>query len=141
MAKNLVLWLVIAAVLFSVFQSFGGHDTKDDLSYSQFVQEVQADKVSQVAVDGLMIRGIRSDSSTFSVVRPEIYDIALMDDLLKHNVVVKGTEPRRASLWEQLLVASFPILLFIGVFVFFMRQMQGGAGGRGGPKKRKKRRE
>lgn len=131
--KNLVLWLVIAAILFSVFQNFNGSEAKNELSYSQFVQEVQADKVTQVTVDGLMIRGQRTDNSYFTVVRPEIYDPKLIDDLLAHNVVVKGTEPHRASLWEQLLVASFPILLFIGVFMFFMRQMQGGPGGRGGP--------
>ncbi|HEY6528699.1 MAG TPA: ATP-dependent zinc metalloprotease FtsH [Cellvibrionaceae bacterium] len=133
MAKNLVLWLVIAAVLFSVFQNFGGRDTKDEITYSQFVQEVQADRISEVRVDGQMIIARRSDNSTYTVVRPDLTDDKLMDDLLTHKVTVKGTEPHRASLWEQLLVASFPILLFIGVFVFFMRQMQGGAGGRGGP--------
>jgi cell division protease FtsH len=133
MAKNLVLWLVIAAVLFSVFQNFGSRETKDELSYSQFVQEVQAERVSEVKVDGLIITGRRTDNTSFTVVRPELFDDKLVDDLLAHKVVIKGTEPHRASLWEQLLVASFPILLFIGVFVFFMRQMQGGAGGRGGP--------
>ncbi|RYZ78879.1 MAG: AAA family ATPase, partial [Proteobacteria bacterium] len=133
MAKNLVLWLVIAAVLFSVFQNFGGREAKDEITYSQFVQEVQADRISEVRVDGQMIIARRSDNSTYTVVRPDLTDDKLMDDLLTHKVTVKGTEPHRASLWEQLLVASFPILLFIGVFVFFMRQMQGGAGGRGGP--------
>lgn len=133
MAKNLVLWLVIAAVLFSVFQNFGGRDNKDELTYSQFVQEVQTDRIAEVRVDGQMIIARRTDNSTYTVVRPDLTDDKLMDDLLAHKVTVKGTEPHRASLWEQLLVASFPILLFIGVFVFFMRQMQGGAGGRGGP--------
>lgn len=133
MAKNLVLWLVIAAVLFSVFQNFGGRDTRDELTYSQFVQEVQADRISEVQVDGQLIIARRTDNSKVTVVRPDLADDKLMDDLLAHKVAVKGTEPHRASLWEQLLVASFPILLFIGVFIFFMRQMQGGSGGRGGP--------
>lgn len=133
MAKNLVLWLVIAAVLFTVFQNFKEHDPRDELSYSQFVEAYQADRVSQVVIDDTHIRGQRNDNSSFVVVRPQIMDLNLMDDLLKHDVQVKGELPRTPSLWEQLLVASFPILLFIAVFIFFMRQMQGGAGGRGGP--------
>ena len=133
MAKNLVLWLVIAAVLFTVFQNFKQHDPREEMTYSQFVELYQADQVQQVIIDDSHIRGLRADSTTFTVVRPPVMDLNLMDDLLKHNVQIKGELPRSASLWEQLLVASFPILLFIAVFIFFMRQMQGGAGGRGGP--------
>src|SRR5690606_4939546 len=55
------------------------------------------------------------------------------DELLNNGVEIKGTKPDKSSIWQQLLVASFPILLFIAVFIFFMRQMQGGAGGKGGP--------
>ncbi len=133
MAKNLVLWLVIAAVLFTVFQNFKEHDPQDEMTYSQFVSAYQSDEVRQVVIDDTHIRGVRNDNSTFVVVRPQLWDLNLMDDLLKHDVQVKGELPHRPSLWEQLLVASFPILLFIAVFVFFMRQMQGGSSGRGGP--------
>ena len=72
MAKNLVLWLVIAAVLFSVFQNFGGRDNKDELTYSQFVQEVQTDRIAEVRVDGQMIIARRTDNSTYTVVRPTL---------------------------------------------------------------------
>ncbi len=133
MAKNLVLWLVIAAVLFTVFENFKDHEPKGELTYSQFVYAVQDNQVREVVIDDTHIRGTRIDNTPFVVVRPQLWDEKLVDDLLAHNVVIKGSEPHSPSLWEQLLVASFPILLFIAVFIFFMRQMQGGAGGRGGP--------
>lgn len=133
MAKNLVLWLVIAAVLFTVFQNFNDTSPRDEMTYSEFMQDVLDDRVREVTIDGQMIRGIRMDNTTFLVVKPEVIDLKLMDTLLDHRVEVKGSLPEKSSLWEQLLVASFPILLFIAVFIFFMRQMQGGAGGRGGP--------
>lgn len=133
MAKNLVLWLVIAAVLFTVFQNFNDPAPRDELNYSEFMQDVLDDRVREVTIDGQLIRGVREDNTTFVVVKPEVVDLKLMDTLLDHRVAVKGSLPEKSSLWEQLLVASFPILLFIAVFIFFMRQMQGGAGGRGGP--------
>jgi cell division protease FtsH len=133
MVKNLVLWLVIAAVLLAVFQNFNPKVSQEPLTYSEFVKEIQADKVREVTVDGLIILGVRNDNSRFEAVRPQIADDRLMDDLLNHNVEVKGRKPEQPSLWQQLLVASFPILLIIVVFMFFMRQMQGGVGGKGGP--------
>ncbi len=133
MAKNLVLWLVIAAVLFSVFQNFNSQEPQRELTYSQFVNEVQEDRVTSVTIDGQMIQGERVDGTTFTVVRPQLQDDKLVDELLNNGVEIKGTKPDKSSIWQQLLVASFPILLFIAVFIFFMRQMQGGAGGKGGP--------
>ncbi|SMF00710.1 membrane protease FtsH catalytic subunit [Alteromonadaceae bacterium Bs31] len=133
MAKNLVLWLVIAAVLFTVFQNFNESSPHDEISYSEFMNEVVDQRVSEVAIEGRLIRGLRGDSSSFVVIIPEVLDMKFMDTLLDNNVDVKGVPPEKTNLWEQLLVASFPILLFIAVFIFFMRQMQGGAGGRGGP--------
>ncbi len=133
MAKNLLLWLVIAVVLLAVFQNFSPQASQESLTYTEFVNEVQTDQVKEVTVDGLIISGTRHDNSSFEAVRPQIADDRLMDDLLNHNVEVKGRKPEQASLWQQLLVASFPILLIIVVFMFFMRQMQGGAGGKGGP--------
>ena len=133
MAKNLVLWLVIAAVLFSVFQNFNSQEPQRELTYSEFVHEVQDDRVKSVTIDGQMIHGTRADGSGFTVVRPQLQDERLVDELLNSGVEIRGTKPDKSSIWQQLLVASFPILLFIAVFVFFMRQMQGGAGGKGGP--------
>ncbi|VUD41066.1 ATP-dependent zinc metalloprotease FtsH [Thalassocella blandensis] len=133
MAKNLVLWLVIAVVLFSVFQNFSDTSPRDELTYTEFVHQVQDGRVKQVYVDGRIIRGSTENGASFTVVKPDIPDLNLVDDLLENNVEIVGAKPEQTSLWQQLLVASFPILLFIAVFIFFMRQMQGGAGGRGGP--------
>ncbi len=133
MAKNLILWLVIAVVLFSVFQNFSETRPRDDMSYSDFIHEVKDGRVREVEIDGIYIRGLRDDGNTFTVVKPPVPDLALMDDLIENDVQVVGAKPEETSLWQQLLVASFPILLFIAVFIFFMRQMQGGGGGRGGP--------
>jgi len=131
MAKNLVLWLIIAAVLLMVFQNFSPTTTGQQVNYSQFVQMVQQGQVQQVTIDGLEIQGTRDDGSRFQTIRPQVADNKLMDDLLTNNVEVIGKEPERQSLWTQLLVAAFPILIIIALFVFFMRQMQGGGGGKG----------
>jgi cell division protease FtsH len=133
MAKNLLLWLVIAAVLLSVFNNFSMQGATEQVGYSEFIQEVQNDRVRKVVVDGLTINAERFDGSSFETIRPMVEDPKLMDDLLTHNVTVEGRKPEQQSVWTQLLVASFPILIIIAVFMFFMRQMQGGGGGRGGP--------
>lgn len=133
MAKNLLLWLVIAAVLLSIFNNFSMQTPTDRMVYSEFIQEIQRDQVRKVTIDGLTIHGERYDGSRFETTRPMVEDPKLMDDLLTHEVEVEGREPEQQSVWTQLLVASFPILIIIAVFMFFMRQMQGGAGGRGGP--------
>ena len=134
MAKNLLLWVVIAAVLLTVFNNFSVQSPTEQLNYSQFITEVQNERVRKVVIDGLVISGERNDNSRFESVRPPLDDPKLIDDLLQHNVVVEGSKPERQSLWTQLLVASFPILIILAIFMFFMRQMQGGAGGgKGGP--------
>lgn len=133
MAKNLVLWLVIAAVLLMVFQNFKPQSRDESLSYSAFVQDVQAGQVKSVVVDGLVITGQKNDGTHFKTVQPQIIDNELTNELVRSHVQFVGREPESASIWKQLLVASFPILIIIAVFMFFMRQMQGGAGGRSGP--------
>ena len=133
MAKNMLLWLAIAAVLLSVFNNFNIQGQNEQVGYSAFIQEVQNDRLSKVVVDGLSISAERKDGSSFETIRPMVEDPKLMDDLLTHNVVVEGKQPEQQSVWTQLLVASFPILIILAVFMFFMRQMQGGGGGRGGP--------
>jgi cell division protease FtsH len=133
MAKNLIVWLVLAAILLSVFNSFTPQPVDNEVVYSDFVVEVQNERVSSVAIDGLIIEGVRRDGTNFKTVRPNVQDPGLMDDLLNHNVKVIGKEPETPSLISQLLLAAFPILLILAIFVFFMRQMQGGGGGKGGP--------
>ncbi|MGL6000121.1 MAG: ATP-dependent zinc metalloprotease FtsH, partial [Pseudomonas proteolytica] len=131
--KNLILWLIIAAVLVTVMNNFSSPNEPQTLNYSDFIQQVKDGKVERVAVDGYVITGKRNDGDTFKTIRPAIQDNGLIGDLVDNKVVVEGKQPEQQSIWTQLLVASFPILVIIAVFMFFMRQMQGGAGGKGGP--------
>ena len=133
MGKNLLLWLIIAAVLLTVFQNFNIRPENEEIDYSAFLEMVNQNQVRTVEVDGLTIRGERSDGRPFETIQPQITDSALIGDMIDRNVDFKGKRPEQQSIWTQLLVASFPILVIIAVFMFFMRQMQGGAGGKGGP--------
>ena len=133
MGKNLLLWLIIAAVLLTVFQNFNVRPENEEIDYSAFLEMVDQNQVRTVEVDGLTIRGERSDGRAFETIQPQITDSALIGDMIDRNVDFKGKRPEQQSIWTQLLVASFPILVIIAVFMFFMRQMQGGAGGKGGP--------
>jgi cell division protease FtsH len=133
MGRNLLLWLVIAAVLLTVFNTFNASESSDEIEYSTFLDMVRQNQVKDVTVDGLTIYVERHDGRTFETVQPQVMDPVLFDEMQDHNVTFKGRKPEQQSIWTQLLVASFPILVIIAVFMFFMRQMQGGSGGRGGP--------
>ncbi len=133
MAKNLILWLIIAAVLLTVFNNFSVDSSPLRMNYTDFIEEVQRDQVRKVVVDGYVISGERIDGSRFETIRPAVQDPKLMDDLIRHQVTVEGRQPEQQSVWSRLLVASFPILIILAIFFFFMRQMQGGGGGGKGP--------
>ncbi|MFL2849149.1 MAG: ATP-dependent zinc metalloprotease FtsH [Pseudohongiellaceae bacterium] len=134
MAKNLILWMIIAGVLLTVFNNINQETRDDSINYSQFIREVQQGRVEQVQLAGINITGTRTDESRFRTVLPMIGDDELINELLENDVVINAVEPEQQSIWTQLLVASFPILIIIALFFFFMRQMQGGgAGGKGGP--------
>jgi cell division protease FtsH len=133
MLKNILLWLVIAAVLLTVFKNFNTTTETSRMTYSSFVNSVQDGNIARVIIDGYTISGSDKNGVPFETVRPAAADPKIMDDLLSNNVVVEGRMPEQQSIWTQLLVASFPILLILAIFMFFMRQMQGGGGGKGGP--------
>ena len=133
MGKNLLLWLIIAAVLLTVFNNFDLRPAPRVMVYSEFIEQIRADRIDRVSIDDLIITGLTKSGEEFRVVRPNMQDPKLLDDLFNHGVAFEGKEPERESIWMQLLVASFPILVIIAVFMLFMRQMQGGIGGRGGP--------
>ncbi|WP_034839634.1 ATP-dependent zinc metalloprotease FtsH [Endozoicomonas numazuensis] len=135
MAKNLILWVIIALVLLTVFKNFDGmQSSTQKLSYSDFVSAVENRQVSKVMIDGFTITGLMSSSERFETnLPPAVPDNQLMDELLRANVQIESKPIEKQSIWTQLLVASFPILVILAVFMFFMRQMQGGGGGRGGP--------
>lgn len=131
MVKNLFLWLIIAIVLVSVFSNFGPrHSTAEKLSYSEFLKEVDQGAVNSVTIeDNKVIKGITKNNHRFVTYMP-MPDDALLGELLKSKVNVSGQEKQQESFLLHLFVNWFPMLLLIGVWVFFMRQMQGG-GGRG----------
>ncbi|WP_079253855.1 ATP-dependent zinc metalloprotease FtsH [Endozoicomonas arenosclerae] len=135
MAKNLILWVIIALVLLTVFKNFDGmQSSTQKLSYSDFVSAVENRQVSKVEIDGFTIKGLMNSSERFETnLPPAVPDNQLMDELLRANVQIESKPIEKQSIWTQLLVASFPILVILAVFMFFMRQMQGGGGGRGGP--------
>ena len=127
-AKNILLWVVIAAVLLSLFNNFGRRSSSDSsISYSNFISAVNQGNVKQVAIDGPSITGMLGDGDRFTTYNPG--DMHLIDDLLKNHVDIKVTAPERPSFMMQLFISAFPMLLMIGVWVYFMRRMQGGAGG------------
>jgi len=132
MMKNIILWVVIAVVLMSVFNNFGPQNDRADssLSYSQFIDAVKAGQVQQVMINENIIKGKMQGGEIFKTYAPS--DPHLVDDLLANGVEIKVVPPEQPSMLMQLLVSFGPMLLLIGVWVFFMRQMQGGgAGGRG----------
>jgi len=132
MVKNIIMWVVIAFVLMSVFNNFGGskQSSSSALSYSQFINSVNAGQVSKVAIDGPNIVGQTASGERFTTRSPG--DIHLVDDLLKNGVEIVAKAPEEQSVLMSILISWFPMLLLIGVWIFFMRQMQGGAGGAGG---------
>ncbi|MBR7628610.1 MULTISPECIES: ATP-dependent zinc metalloprotease FtsH [Aeromonas] len=128
MAKNLILWLVIAVVLMSVFNSFSPSDTTSrQLDYSSFVREVTQEQIREVRMDGKVINGVKRTGERFTTIIPAP-DPQLLNDMLNHNVKVIGEKPEEPSLLTSIFISWFPMLLLIGVWVFFMRQMQGGGG-------------
>ncbi len=129
-AKNIVLWVVIAVVLMSVFNNFGPQQIAgNQLEYSQFIQDVKQGRVKQVVIEGRSIAGYFSNNERFSTYAPD--DPGLMADLLNNGVAVNAKPPEKQGLLTQIFISWFPMLLLIGVWIFFMRQMQGGGGGRG----------
>jgi cell division protease FtsH len=130
LTKNLVLWLVIAMVLMAVFNNFTPKDNGTDveLDYSEFLHDVKQGGVEQVTIDGSAIHGRTRSGQRFVTYSPG--DPGLVNDLLEAGVIIKAQKKESTSLLMQIFISWFPLLLLIGVWVFFMRQMQGG-GGRG----------
>ena len=129
MAKNLILWLVIAIILMSLFESFNSSDNNGrTIDYTSFISSVQNDQVQEVVFDGSVINGLKRNGEQFTTVMP-IHDSAILDSLLSHNVRTSGTRPEEPGLLTSILVSWMPMLLLIGVWIFFMRQMQGGSKG------------
>ena len=127
--KNMAIWLVIALVLMTVFNQFNTRQTTQKaMEYSQFIYEVKQGKIAKVTIEGRVVKGVKSTGEKFTTYSPS--DIWMVTDLLKNGVIVEAKPEEEPSLLMNIFVSWFPMLLLIGVWVFFMRQMQGG--GRGG---------
>ncbi|MDB5970743.1 MAG: hflB [Hydrocarboniphaga sp.] len=132
LAKNLLLWVVILVVLMSVFQSFAGRGrAQPEIQYSDFLDQVKQGNVSEVVIAGDQLHGELKGGSRFLTVSPETINSGLIKDLIENKVKFTGEKPKETPMLMQLLFSFGPILLLIAVWVYFMRQMQGGAGGRG----------
>ncbi|MEQ9452340.1 MAG: ATP-dependent zinc metalloprotease FtsH [Pseudomonadales bacterium] len=132
MGKNLLLWLIIAAVLMVVFQSFNPEPKQTRMSYTEFMKNVHMGNIRKAEIRGEEITAQDGSGNQYVVIWSQ-NDQKLQDDLLNNNVEVNFIPAEKQSVWSQLLIASFPILIIIAVFMLFMRQMQGGGSGRGGP--------
>ncbi|MCY3840510.1 MAG: ATP-dependent zinc metalloprotease FtsH [Gammaproteobacteria bacterium] len=133
MGKNLLLWLIIGVVLITVFNTFNGGEEPPQEAYSAFLQQVETGQVASVVFEGQELKVTGMNGERYVVVMPSVGDGSLLATLKDAGVNVVGKIPEEQSFWAQLLIASFPILIIIAVFMLFMRQMQGGMGGRGNP--------
>ena len=134
LAKNLLTWAIIAIVLVSIFNHYASVGTvPDSLSYSEFLSNVKNGRVAQVHIQsndaGNNISGSSVDGGEFKTFGPP--DPKLVDDLVQNKVEITAEPPAERSVFVDLILGVAPILLLIGVWVYFMRQMQGGGAGRG----------
>ena len=131
MLKNIILWVVIFIALASVFNNFGSNNNKiETIPYSRFIAAVKNNEVEKVYIEDNTVRGKYKTGDSFSTYSPN--DPHMVDDLLAHEVEILARPPEKESVLLSIFISWFPILLLIAVWVFFMRQMQGGgASGRG----------
>ncbi len=130
LTKNIILWVIVAVILMSVFKNLTGTKTEAKIAYSDFLQNVQTGQIREVQITGHTISGVTTNDSSFSTYSPETDNTAMLGDLMKHSVKIVA-KPIEQSIWTQIFISWFPFILIIGLWVFFMRQMQGGGGGRG----------
>lgn len=129
MAKNLLLWIVIAIVLMSVFQSFGpGSAAGNTEDYSTFMTDVTSAQVKQVQIDGPEIKVTKNNNEQYLTYIPNGFDTRLIDTLWENKVKTFSKPVEKTSFLGQIFISWFPMVLLIGVWIFFMRQMQGGGG-------------
>ena len=132
LVKNLILWGVIALILLSVFSNFSQRSSASlDVPYSDFITQIKSGNVSEVDIAGREITGKTRDLKPFTTYSPETDNTSMIGDLLENSVRINAKAPEQPSLLMSIFISWFPFLLLIGIWIFFMRQMQGGGGGRG----------
>lgn len=130
LTKNIILWVIVAVILMSVFNNLSTQKSETKVAYSEFIESVKQSQVNEVQIQGRTITGTTISNSRFTTYSPETDNTAMIGDLMKHGVKIVG-RPIEQSIWTQIFISWFPFLLIIGLWIFFMRQMQGGGGGRG----------
>ena len=134
--RNVLVWAILGSFIMFILNSVENTNTRETISYSEFKQDVLSDRVAKVIYKGdqMTIIGDRLDGSKFETTQ-SLYktDEAVNKAIQENNVVTIYEKPEQPSIWSQLLVGAFPILLLLAIFFFFMRQMQGGMSGKGGP--------
>ena len=135
LVKNILMWLFILVTMFTIFNNFSTDSKSEVITYSEFLSQVESDQVLSVQFlnDNYTIKGKTVNGENFETVKPPFLQDNLAEVLRDHRVSVLGEKPDEQSIFKQLLVASFPILIILAVFIFFMRQMQGGISGKSGP--------
>ncbi len=130
MVKNLILWVVVAVVMMTAYQGFNASSMGNSTDYTTFISDVENNQVAQTKFTEVgEILVTKRDGSKYSTVLPApLEDRQLLDDLLKKKVKIEGAMPEKRGLLTQILISWFPMILLIGVWIFFMRQMQGGGG-------------
>ena len=134
--RNILVWIVLGSLLIYVFDNIENSTAREQISYSQFKEEILSDRIAKVIFQGdqMTITGDRLDGSKFETVHPIFKKDDAVDRAIEENGIIAVYEKiEQPSIWSQLLVGAFPIILLLGIFFFFMRQMQGGMSGKGGP--------
>ena len=134
--KNLIFWLIAGTIAFVFLQSLSEPRIQEELTYSEFKQEVKSKKAKSIVYKGdqMTVVGERLNGTQFTTKKPiYVRDDDLEQSLIESDVAVEFEALEKPSIWSQLLVGAFPLLLLLGIFFLFMRQMQGGVGGKGGP--------
>ncbi len=130
-AKHIGVWLAVGLILMTVFNQFGSApQAEKQMVYSEFMQAVKNGQIAKVQIDGRVVKGKTMDNKDFSTYTPN--DLWMVNDLLKYNVQIEAKAEEKRSVLLEILMSWFPMILLIGVWIFFMRQMQGG-GKSGGP--------
>ena len=136
LAKNVFFWIIAGALIFTLLDGYSRGSVKEELTYSEFKKEVQAKKVKTIVHKGdqMTVEAERHNETKFTVILPAYVQDQELKMMLNENDVTESYEAvDKPSIWSQLLIGAFPLLLLLGIFFLFMRNMQGGVGGKGGP--------
>ena len=134
--RNILFWLIAGSVLFMVLENYSNSTLKEELTYSEFKQEVKGKKVKSIVYKGdqMTVEVERFNGTKYTTQKPAyISDSDLNESLTEADVEIAFEALEKPSVWSQLLIGAFPLLLLLGIFFIFMRNMQGGVGGKGGP--------